>query len=199
MAIQEQISKLEAGSASYAKKTTVVGQPDVPGLSTREMQESVEYMPRNLLLPKLNEVVGAVNQCYTKDETDKAIGDKMTEIGAGDMVKAVYDPDNAGLSFTDLSTVMSNVTTLQTNADKLKYVILKLEADGWSDTAPYTQTVNIPGMTEDWVPGVPSFIPFFNSDGSVVYMNEFESRLGSLAANENGYWGGSFTSVTGWW
>lgn len=167
MAIQEQISKLEAGSASYAKKTTVVGQPDVPGLSTREMQESVEYMPRNLLLPKLNEVVGAVNQCYTKDETDKAIGDKMTEIGAGDMVKAVYDPDNAGLSFTDLSTVMSNVTTLQTNADKLKYVILKLEADGWSDTAPYTQTVNIPGMTEDWVPGVPSFIPFFNSDGSV--------------------------------
>ena len=167
MAIQEQISKLEAGSASYAKKTTVVGQPDVPGLSTREMQESVEYMPRNLLLPKLNEVVGAVNQCYTKAEADKAIAGKVTEIGAGDMVKAVYDPDNAGLSFTDLSTVMSNVTTLQTNADKLKYVILKLEADGWSDTAPYTQTVNIPGMTEDWVPGVPSFIPFFNSDGSV--------------------------------
>ena len=167
MAIQEQISKLEAGSASYAKKTTVVGQPDVPGLSTREMQESVEYMPRNLLLPKLNEVVGAVNQCYTKTETDKAIGDKMVEMGAGDMAKAVYDPDKAGLSFTDLSTVMSNVTTLQTNADKLKYVILKLEADGWSDTAPYTQTVNIPGMTEDWVPGVPSFIPFFNSDGSV--------------------------------
>ena len=43
MAIQEQISKLEAGSASYAEKTTVVGQPDVPGLSTREMQDSVEY------------------------------------------------------------------------------------------------------------------------------------------------------------
>ena len=34
---------------------------------------------------------------------------------------------------------------------------------------------------------------------ATVYMNEFESRLGSLAANENGYWGGSFTSVTGWW
>lgn len=167
MAIQEQISKLEAGSASYAEKTTVVGQPDVPGLSTREMQESVEYMPRNLLLPKLNEVVGAVNQCYTKTETDKAIGDKMVEMGAGDMAKAVYDPDKAGLSFTDLRTVMSNVTTLQTNADKLKYVILKLEADGWSDTAPYTQTVSISGMTEDWVPGVPSFIPFLNSDGSV--------------------------------
>ena len=95
MAIQEQISKLEAGSASYAEKTTVVGQPDVPGLSTREMQESVEYMPRNLLLPKLNEVVGAVNQCYTKAEADKAIAGKVTEIGAGDMAQAVYDPDNA--------------------------------------------------------------------------------------------------------
>ena len=34
---------------------------------------------------------------------------------------------------------------------------------------------------------------------ATVYMNEFESRLGSLAANENGYQGGSFTSVTGWW
>ena len=88
MAIQEQISKLEAGSASYAEKTTVVGQPDVPGLSTREMQESVEYMPRNLLLPKLNEVVGAVNQCYTKAEADKAIAGKVTEIGAGDMAQA---------------------------------------------------------------------------------------------------------------
>ena len=50
---------------------------------------------------------------------------------------------------------------------KLKYVILKLEADGWSDTAPYTQTVSIPGMTEDWVPGVPTYIPITKSDGSV--------------------------------
>ena len=106
MAIQEQISKLEAGSASYAEKTTVVGQPDVPGLSTREMQESVEYMPRNLLLPKLNEVVGAVNQCYTKAEADKAIAGKVTEIGAGDMAQAVYDPNGEGLNFTDLRNLL---------------------------------------------------------------------------------------------
>lgn len=151
MAIQEQISKLEAGSASYAEKTTVVGQPDVPGLSTREMQESVEYMPRNLLLPKLNEVVGAVNQCYTKAEADKAIAGKVTEIGAGDMAQAVYDPNGEGLNFTDLRMTMRQLSNL-------KYVLVSLPASGWSGSAPYTQTVSVSGMTEDWVPGVPTAV-----------------------------------------
>lgn len=158
MAIQEQISKLEADSASYAEKTTVVGQPDVPGLSTREMQESVEYMPRNLLLPKLNEVVGAVNQCYTKAETDKAIGDKMTEIGAGDMAKAVYDPNGEGLNFTDLRTTMQQAAVLQTDVGNLKCAAVSLPVDGWNDTAPYTQTVSVSGMTADWVPGIPTAV-----------------------------------------
>ena len=158
MAIQEQISKLEADSASYAEKTTVVGQPDVPGLSTREMQESVEYMPRNLLLPKLNEVVGAVNQCYTKAEADKAIGDKMTEIGAGDMAKAVYDPNGEGLNFTDLRTTMQQAAVLQTDVGNLKCAAVSLPVDGWNDTAPYTQTVSVSGMTADWVPGIPTAV-----------------------------------------
>ncbi len=34
---------------------------------------------------------------------------------------------------------------------------------------------------------------------ATAYMNEFESRLSSLPANESGVRGGSFTSVTGWW
>lgn len=158
MAIQEQISKLEAGSASYAEKTTVVGQPDVPGLSTREMQESVEYMPRNLLLPKLNEVVGAVNQCYTKAEADKAIAGKVTEIGAGDMAQAVYDPNGEGLNFTDLRTTMQQAAVLQTDVGNLKCAAVSLPVDGWNDTAPYTQTVSVSGMTADWVPGIPTIV-----------------------------------------
>ena len=158
MAIQEQISKLEAGSASYAEKTTVVGQPDVPGLSTREMQESVEYMPRNLLLPKLNEVVGAVNQCYTKAEADKAIAGKVTEIGAGDMAQAVYDPNGEGLNFTDLRTTMQQAAVLQTDVGNLKCAAVSLPVDGWNDTAPYTQTVSVSGMTADWVPGIPTAV-----------------------------------------
>lgn len=57
-----------------------------------------------------------------------------------------------------LADVQTDLSNLAAEVDKLKYVILKLEADGWSDTAPYTQTVSISGMTEDWVPGIPTVV-----------------------------------------
>lgn len=77
------------------------------------------------------------------------------------------DEAAAAIGLTADATPSKAFKAIGANLGKLKYVILKLDAGKWSDTAPYTQTVSVSGMTEDWVPGVPSFIPFFNSDGSV--------------------------------
>lgn len=37
-------------------------------------------------------------------------------------------------------------------------VTVSLPASGWSSSAPYTQTVSVSGMTEDWVPGIPTVV-----------------------------------------
>ena len=49
----------------------------------------------------------------------------------------------------------NSLKALEASVQSAQFVTLKLEADGWSDTEPYTQTASIPGMTADWVPGVP--------------------------------------------
>jgi len=86
----------------------VVGQADTPLLSALEMQNKVEEVPRAVIIPHFNSLIDSLDQRdtavdtalsdrYTKTETDKAIGDKLTEIGAGDMQKAVYDTDGDGV------------------------------------------------------------------------------------------------------
>ncbi len=86
----------------------VVGQADTPLLSALEMQNKVEEVPRAVIIPHFNSLIDsldkrdadvdtALSDRYTKTETDKAIGDKLTEIGAGDMAKAIYDTDGDGV------------------------------------------------------------------------------------------------------
>ena len=71
----------------------VVGQEDTPMLSASEMQHKVEEIARDVIIPAVNNLVDEVESRYTKDETDKTINEKVKEIGAGDMAKAVYDAD----------------------------------------------------------------------------------------------------------
>lgn len=114
----------------------VIGQPEVPGLSALEMQQSVEQIVREVAIPGINRlaeeleaatgaagigmerpagmpeevpahvqgitaahienrenphgVTAAQVGAYTRQETDAAIDNKVVEIGAGDMARAVY-------------------------------------------------------------------------------------------------------------
>lgn len=45
-------------------------------------------------------VTAAQTGAYTKEETDAAIGQRVSEIGAGDMAKVVYDPQSQGRDVT---------------------------------------------------------------------------------------------------
>lgn len=105
----------------------VMGLPDTPGLSTSEMQAKFEQTAREVIVPKLNQLVddlaapsaasqiGAAGKnrtvqghidnlenphnvtaeqvgAYTKGQTDKAISDRISQIGSADMTQAMYDP-----------------------------------------------------------------------------------------------------------
>lgn len=86
----------------------VVGQADTPLLSALEMQNKVEEVPRAVIIPHFNSLIdsldirdadvdSALSDRYTKTETDAAIARTVTEIGAGDMQKAIYDTDGDGV------------------------------------------------------------------------------------------------------
>lgn len=86
----------------------VVGQADTPLLSALEMQNKVEEVPRAVIIPHFNSLIDslgerdadvdtALSDRYTKTETDNAIARTVTEIGAGDMAKAIYDTDGDGV------------------------------------------------------------------------------------------------------
>lgn len=81
-----------------------VGKPDIPGVSTAEMQRIMDEIPREIIVPAFNELSHqaetALNDRYTKEETNSAINQRVIDIGTGDMAKGVYDPNNAGVDVT---------------------------------------------------------------------------------------------------
>lgn len=161
MAINAKISAVDVNGASYAAKTTVVGQEEVPMLSVEEMQQSVEYMPRNLLAPKINEIVNAVNESYSKAEADAAINQKVAEIGTGDMAQAVYDPSGTvraagGVAAYVNGKVDPAVNKINNELANSRYVGVVLRPEWWQgNSAPYTYTISVPGMTAGFIPGIP--------------------------------------------
>lgn len=81
-----------------------VGRPDIPGVSTSEMQRILDELPREVIVPAFNKLAEQVEtelaDRYTKKEADAALNEKAFEIGSGDMMKKVYDPDDLGTDAT---------------------------------------------------------------------------------------------------
>lgn len=180
MAIENQISELNVSSASYADKTTVVGQPDVPGLGTQAMQESVEYMPRNFIIPVLNKVIRFLNGTYSKTETDEAINKKVTEIGAGDMAKGVYDPEGAVQEAGGIADyVQGKVSPAVSGVESAKGISVALDPSKWSSSAPYTQTVSVEWMTADWKAGCPA-LDVESCNGNVEQIRQRQEEFAKL-------------------
>lgn len=81
------------------------------------------------------------------------------------------------------------ITVYMTDVDKaaLKYAQVTLTTAGWSGAAPYTQTVNVTGMTADWIPGIPSLVPGDTSDEDLAArealgcVTKITSNAGSLS------------------
>lgn len=188
MAIENQISELNVSSASYADKTTVVGQPDVPGLGTQAMQESVEYMPRNFIIPVLNKVIQLLNGTYSKTETDEAINKKVTEIGAGDMAKGVYDPEGAVQEAGGIAAYVQNkVSPAVSGVESAKGVSVALDPTKWSESAPFTQTVSVEWMTADWKAGCPALdVESCNGNVEQIMQRQEEFAKLDMVSSSNG-------------
>lgn len=106
-------------------------------------------------------------KAYTKAQTDVLAADitkannRIADVKiTADAAAAQAEKNKTDLSETNntLANVQTSLSGLAADVDDLKYVLVSLPASGWSGSAPYTQTVSVSGMTEDWVPGVPTAV-----------------------------------------
>lgn len=98
-------------STESLKGKGITGLPDVPGLSTAEMQRKFDELPLEVIIPKFNELVANLNDIGISGKkivdilannpneipTSKAILAILAELGGGDMLRAVYDNNCDGI------------------------------------------------------------------------------------------------------
>ena len=121
-----------------------------------------------------HDVTAAQTGAYTKAETDSAINAKITQIGAGDMAKATYDPQNKATdiyAYADTAAGGKMAKATYDPQNKAKDIFKSIDAaaakytatltlDGWVDAEeeeisagyPYAQEATLTAMT----PGAPT-------------------------------------------
>lgn len=69
--------------------------------------------------------------------------------------------------------------------DQIRSVTLTLPASGWQGSeAPYTQTVAVEGMTEDWIPGTPIGVHGGLDNQELIALREALGMVGSIESQE---------------
>lgn len=203
----------------------VIGLPDVPGLTTQDMQERFDQIALEVIVPKFNELAdilssneGAgnigtedgstveqtisdlstnkadISNVLTKDQaeeytptgeynpaTKKYVDEKVLEVGAADMAKAVYDKNDNGI--VDNSERLGGQMPEYYGLAPVRYTAT-LKADSWNGSAaPYTQTVSVPGILET---DYPHIAPVFSSDNATaIQQREGWAAVGNAVSENN--------------
>lgn len=97
-------------------------------VTPRDIKHIFDRLPE-FIAQKFNAFVDYVaGSFYTKEQTEKAISDRVTAIGSADMQKAVYDSDNDGVVDRAMSAVVAE-NALSLNGQPAEYYAAKAEVD----------------------------------------------------------------------
>lgn len=152
----------------------VSGMPDVPGLSTSEMQAKIEEIVRSVVIPAFND---NASNTYDKTEVSEQIAQKIIEIGAGDMSKSIYDPNNRAEDVFALMPAGSVIPFLGQNApagfllcngdavSRTTYARLFAILGTTFGDGDQSTTFNLPDMRERMVVGSSTGIAFGSKGG----------------------------------